>query len=121
MASSPKIVDDSWGSLQIENHGSFKDAKLWPGGAKEWDWSKTGTEHFPGIQPEDAEELISHGARVVILSTGRNKRLGVPEETVSALSAKGTSVEVYSTEDAIKRYNELADDHPVGALIHSTC
>lgn len=121
MASSPKIVEDSWGSLKVEKHGSFKDAKLWPGGAKEWDWSETGTEHSPGIQPADAEELINHGAEVVILSTGRNQRLGVPEETVSAISAQGASVEVHPTEKAINRYNELADNQPVGALIHSTC
>ncbi|MFP4431308.1 MAG: hypothetical protein ACLFPV_08670 [Spirochaetaceae bacterium] len=102
-ALSPRIVDDSWGSLQIEGRGSFKDTKLWPGGAEEWHWSKTGTEHSPGIQPQDAEELINHGAKVVILTE------------------MGGAVEVYPTEDAIKRYNEPADNQPVGALIHSTC
>jgi hypothetical protein len=37
---------------------TFKDCKVWPDGAKEWDWDLTGTRHQPGTQPADIEELL---------------------------------------------------------------
>lgn len=37
----------------------FKDGKVWPGGAKEWDWRLTGTRYRPIIQPADIEETLS--------------------------------------------------------------
>src|SRR5690606_40772234 len=48
---SPRISRLSWGQIEVAGHGAFKDAKLYPGGAREWDWSETGTRHVPGIQP----------------------------------------------------------------------
>ena len=119
----PRIESESWGRLEVEGEsGSFKDAKLFPGGAREWDWSETGTEHVPGIQPEDAEELLERGAEVIVLSRGRMRALQVPQETVESLENRGAEVLVLSTGDAIRRYNEMAEQgRPVGALIHSTC
>ncbi len=50
MTRSPKITHLSWGRLEVEGQdGPFKDAKLYPGGAREWDWNETGTSHEPGI------------------------------------------------------------------------
>ena len=120
-AASPRIASDSWGHLEIEGVGTFKDAKLWPGGARAWDWTETGTDHRPGIQPQDAEELIEHGARTVILSRGRQGALKVPQSTIDAISENGVQVEVLGTAEAIREYNRRAASEPVGALIHSTC
>ena len=55
-ANSPRVTHLSWGHLEVEGvDGSFKDAKLFPGGARAWDWNETGTNHEPGIQPADIE------------------------------------------------------------------
>ena len=62
---SPRIAHLSWGRLEVEGHPTFKDAKLFPGGARAWDWRETGTEHVPGIQSADVEELLEHGATVL--------------------------------------------------------
>lgn len=119
---SPHIVEDSWGRLQVEGFDqTFKDAKLWPGGARGWDWNETGTRHSPGIQPADVEELIEQGATVVVLSRGRYKRLNVQPETLDRLQEAGIRVHVLETGEAIRKYNELAENEPAGALIHSTC
>jgi hypothetical protein len=75
---SPRITHLSWGRLEIDGYAKpFKDAKLFPGGARAWDWNETGTRHVPGIQPADVEELLTHGARVVVLSKDR-RASGVP-------------------------------------------
>jgi hypothetical protein len=50
---SPRISHLSWGHIEVEGHPPFKDAKIFPGGAREWDWRETGTRHVPGIQPAD--------------------------------------------------------------------
>ena len=50
---SPRITHLSWGRLEVEGGRSFKDAKLWPGGGRAWDWKETGTRHRPGIQLAD--------------------------------------------------------------------
>ncbi|GAB4526954.1 MAG: hypothetical protein Kow0063_01740 [Anaerolineae bacterium] len=118
---SPRISRVSWGRLEVEGHPAFKDAKLYPGGARAWDWRETGTEHVPGIQPADVEELLEHGARVVVLSQGMTGRLQVAPETLAALEEKGISVHVLGTEEAVRTYNRLCETQAVGGLFHTTC
>ena len=117
----PAIAQLSWGRLEIEGQAPFKDAKVFPGGARAWDWRETGTHHVPGIQPADVQELLDHGATTVILSKGVWGRLQVCPETLDLLKAWSAAVEVLQTEDAVKRYNELRLSTPVGGLFHSTC
>lgn len=119
---SPRIVSHAWGRVQVDGKDEpFKDVKLWPGGARAWDWNETGTQHRPGIQPADVRELLEHGAETVVLSKGVHERLGVCPETLQLLEDHGIEVEVLQTDDAVARYNELRASEPTGALIHSTC
>ncbi len=119
--SSPRIMHFSWGKMQVEEGKVFKDAKLYPGGSREWDWKETGTGHVPGIQPADVQELLDHGSRVVILSKGVEERLQVQPETVQMLRDRGIEFHILQTEEAVKLYNELRGRRAVGGLFHSTC
>lgn len=118
---SPRVTHVSWGRLEVEGQRVFKDAKLYPGGAREWDWRETGTEHVPGIQPADVEELLEHGVKTVVLSRGVQQRLQVCSETVDLLEARGIATHILETEEAVRRYNELRERELVGGLFHSTC
>ena len=118
---SPRIVRVSWGRLEVEGHPAFKDAKLFPGGARAWDWRETGTEHEPGIQPADVEELLEHQATVVVLSCGMNGRLQVAPDTIQLMKDRGVTSHVLGTEEAVKTYNELSETEQVGGLFHTTC
>ena len=120
-ARSPRISHLSWGRIEVERRGAFKDAKLYPGGAREWDWRETGTRHVPGIQPADVQELLEQGAEVVVLSKGVLERLQVCPETLALLEQKGIPAHVLPTGDAVRVYNELAAGQKVGGLFHSTC
>ena len=122
-ATSPRISHLSWGRLEIEGqHGTFKDAKIFPGGAREWDWNETGARHEPGIQLADVEELLEHGATVVVLGKGFHERLQVRRETLERLRERNVPVHAEQTEEAIRLCNELGEKgERVGALIHSTC
>jgi len=119
---SPRITHISWGKTKVEGEKNvFKDAKLFPGGAREWDWSETGTHHEPGIQVADIEELLENGAQEVVLSQGFHERLQVCTETLELLKRKQIPVHVLETEEAAKLYNRLVEDRMVAGLFHSTC
>ena len=117
---SPRVTELAWGRLEVEG-STFKDAKLFPGGARAWDWNETGTRHEPGIQPADVEELLERGTTAVVLSKGFYGRLGVTPEALQMLEDRGVAAHVRQTEEAIELYNELRETQKVGALIHSTC
>ncbi|MCP4654479.1 MAG: hypothetical protein GY856_03560 [bacterium] len=122
MALSPRIRHLSWGRLEIDGRDQpFKDAKLFPGGSREWDWRETGTQHTPGIQPADVEELVEHGATVVVLAQGMVGRLGVSPETEQMLRDRDVAVHRLKTEEAVRLYNQLRETERVGGLFHTTC
>ena len=118
---SPRISHLSWGHVEVEGHPPFKDTKVFPGGAREWDWRETGTHHVPVIQPADVQELMEHDAKAVVLSKGIWERLNVCPETLEVLAKNGIKAEVLQTEAAVERFNELGESRPVGGLFHSTC
>lgn len=119
--SSPQIITDSWGRIDVDGR-TFKDVKLWPGGAREWDWRQAGTGHEAGVQPDDVRELLEHGAEHVLLSRGREGRLTVHPDTEALLNKRGIPYEILLTDDAITRYKALRRSAAsVGALIHTTC
>jgi len=119
---SPRVKHVSWGRLEVEAQAEpYKDAKLFPGGSCEWDWRKTGTSHKPGIQIADVQELLDHGASVVVLSRGMAECLHVPHETLDFLKQRQIPVHVLPTKEAAQLYNKLAEAEPVGGLFHTTC
>ena len=118
---SPRVTHLEWGRIDVGPGRSFRDAKLFPTGARGWDWNETGTRHVPGVQIADVEELLEHGSRVIVLSRGMDLVLQVPAETVAWLEKQGIRVEVLESRLAVARYNELCGQEPVGALIHTTC
>lgn len=124
-APSPRILHLSWGRLEVEDPGGatrrYKDAKLFPGGSRAWDWLETGTSHEGGIQPADVEELLEHGAEAVVLSRGMHRRLRVADATLERLEEAGVSVDVLPTDEAARRYTELRERTAVAGLFHSTC
>lgn len=119
----PRVASLEWGVLAIEGRATpYKDAKLWPGGSREWDWKETGTRHVPGVQITDVEEVLEHGARTLVIGRGMHGRLDVSAETRAALAARGIDVHSALTPEAVETYNRLRDETPeVGALIHTTC
>jgi hypothetical protein len=119
---SPLIINVSWGRLEVDGKAqTYKDAKLFPGGSCEWNWCKTGTNHKPGIQIADVQELLEHGAKVVVLSRGMAECLQVSPETLEFLKQRQIAVHVLSTQHAVAVYNKLAQTELVGGLFHTTC
>jgi hypothetical protein len=116
------VRDHGWGFVDVDGLGRLRDAKLWPGGGRGWDWNETGTRHLPGIQPADLAELLEHGADVIVLSRGRQLRLETTPEALSMLASREVEVIRDETGAAVDQYNRLAaSGRRVAALLHSTC
>jgi hypothetical protein len=107
--------------MEVEGLGQGKDFKLYPGGGRKWDWRETGTRHVPGIQPSDVQELLDHGATVVVLTRGMQLMLRTCPETLELLKSKGVAFHIEETGAAVALYNKLVGTEPVGGLFHSTC
>jgi hypothetical protein len=118
---SPRIASVAWGRIEVEGVGTFRDAKVFPGGAREWDWNETGTAHEPGIQSADVAELLDHGATTVLLSQGMLSRLHICPQTLQLLAAHRVQTHVLPTAEAVELYNRLCDREQVAGLFHTTC
>ncbi len=119
------ITNLTWGQMEVTTGGQvfrFKDCKVWPGGAAAWNWNDTGTQHEPGIQPADLEEILEKGVDVMILAHGVFSRLGVCPETEELLRERGIEYHMLDTKEAVALYNDLVDQgRRVGGIFHSTC
>lgn len=118
---SPRITRVAWGRIEVEGVGTFRDVKVFPGGAREWDWNETGTAHQPGIQPADVAELLDRGVTTIVLSQGMLNRLDVCPGTLRLLAARHVRTHVLPTADAVELYNQLRASEPVAGLFHTTC
>ena len=119
---SPHIEKIAWGSIKVAGVGAGKDFKLWPGGGRPWDWRETGTQHVPGIQPADLEELLDHGSQVIVLSRGMLLRLQASPDALALLEKRHIAVHIAETKEAVRIYNSLVEEgKAVGGLFHSTC
>jgi len=119
------ITNLTWGNMEVSIDGEkqhFKDCKVWPGGARDWLWDKTGTHHSPGIQPANIEEILEHDIEIIILTRGQLGRLDVSAETEDMLRKRGFSFHIEKTGKAVALFNEMAQaGKRVGGIFHSTC
>ncbi|XP_053566535.1 mth938 domain-containing protein-like [Bombina bombina] len=119
--SSPEISKLSWGSMKVAGE-MYKDCIVWPGGSRPWDWRETGTNHHPGVQPADLEEVVKKGVKTLVIGRGMGEALQVPAATLEYVKAQGIDVLVFQTEKAVKEYNTLVSQGvKVGGVFHSTC
>ncbi|MEL6895595.1 MAG: Mth938-like domain-containing protein [Planctomycetota bacterium] len=119
---SPTILRIEWGKIEVDGLGTFRDAKLYPGGGRAWDWRETNTHHVPGIQPTDVQELIDNQCEVIVLTRGMQLVLQTCPETLKHLRDLSIETFVEETNAAVVTYNKLvAEGKAVGGLFHSTC
>lgn len=122
MEKSPLVTHCSWGKIEVDGFGQFKDVVLVPGEAREWIWEEPNRSHKSANSVELLKSLAETGADVVILTRGVDGVLQVPEETLAYARVNNIDLRVELTPDAIKLYGELVSrDVLVAAAIHTTC
>lgn len=120
-----KITHISWGKMEVmigPEKRNFKDCKVWPDGAKEWNWAETETHHHPGIQVSDIHEILDAGIDVMILSRGMELQLRTTPEVETLLQERGIEYHIEETNQAVALFNKFsAVGRRVGGIFHSTC
>jgi len=121
----PEITDLSWGCIKVLHLGEslvFKDAKIYPGTAKAWDWGIMLTHHMPGIQYADIQEILDAGVEIIILTRGRHLKLMVSDALKEQIEQEDVTVHIAETEEAVAMYEQFRKEgRNVGIIVHSTC
>mmetsp|Transcript_131371 Transcript_131371/g.366264 ORF Transcript_131371/g.366264 Transcript_131371/m.366264 type:complete len:168 (-) Transcript_131371:169-672(-) len=120
-----------WGEIVLTDPATnasktFRDAKIWPGGARAWDWRETGTHHRPGTQLADVQELVALNPEVVVVSLGMKGNLHVAPDLQHAMKTARSNSGIrwleLKSDEAAETYNDLLrSGKRVAAIIHSTC
>ena len=125
MQHEPGTVAGEWGKMTLRD-AVYRDLKIWPGGASEWNWRDVhDTHHAPGVRVSLLKELVASGATTIVLGTGYEGVLQItPEARTYIAATKDVRFEIQNTAAAINAYNALITESPtmkIAALFHSTC
>lgn len=81
-------------------------------------WRKEG--HL--LNPEDLEEVAKIKPDVLVVGCGAYGVMKISEQTKEMLQRNGVELEAFDTSDAVKRFNELAEQRQnAAAALHLTC
>jgi hypothetical protein len=110
------IKSYSFGSMILGDRRYTSDLIIFPDGRITDNWWRTqghrlGVEDLPEMTPVDA----------VVVGTGYNGLMTVPEETRTNLGKLSKTVIVSDTRQAVKKFNALSGKKRVLGLFHLTC
>lgn len=107
----------SFGRITIEGRTYTKDVIVYPDSVHSPWWRKEG--HI--LHVADLETIMQSPATCLVIGTGYNGAMHVPEDTLQHLRSRGFDVIVKKTQDAVTYYNGIPDTSNVIAALHLTC
>ncbi|MFH1710187.1 MAG: Mth938-like domain-containing protein [bacterium] len=69
----------------------------------------------------DVAQILDKKPEILVIGTGADGVMAVPEKVKAEIEAKGIAVIINRTGDACEKYNELAPSKNVIAALHLTC
>ncbi len=115
-----KINGYSFGRITIDGKTYTSDVIIYPGRVDSSWWRKEG--HY--LQPVDLEDIIKAKPDILIIGTGHDGVMRIPEETMKFLKSKGSRVYADITGRAVEEFNRLQAEKPekvIIAALHLTC
>jgi hypothetical protein len=73
------------------------------------------------LAPGDIAQILDKKPEILIIGTGAEGVMAVPEQVKAGIEAKGIQVIVKRTADACEEYNKLSPSKNVIAALHLTC
>ncbi len=118
----PSIQDAQFGSITVDGHLYNHDIVIRLGGKvkkrkKKLSKQKYGTSHTVSL--DEAEYIFDEGAKRLIVGTGQHGILRLSEEAKSYFDDRACSVELFSTSEALKVWNDAKGK--TIAMFHVTC
>jgi hypothetical protein len=111
------IDDYAFGRIVIEGRTYTSDVIVYPDKVDPSWWRKEG--HL--LQKVDLFDVISAGPDIVVIGTGNQGVMKVPDNTVSFLESKGIRVIMGKTERAVEIFNEESKKGKTVGAFHLTC
>lgn len=112
-----------FGILRVDGNDYHRDVIIYPEGAgggqrvdASW-WRKEGHR----LDKTDLDDVTKAKPEVLVVGTGYDGCMKVPEETVAFLKKAGIELYAAPTKEACQKYNELKDTRKVVAALHLTC
>jgi hypothetical protein len=112
-----KIDSYDFGRIVIDGKRYSSDLVILPQRVAENWWRKEG--HLLNIV--DLEEVVKEKPEVLIVGTGANGVMKVPEDVKSYLKEKGIELIAVNSFEATGLFNELSSKKRVACALHLTC
>ncbi|MFO8058676.1 MAG: Mth938-like domain-containing protein [bacterium] len=113
----PVIEDYKFGSITIDGREYKEDVIILPAGVKPSWWRKEGH----SLAPSDLSEVMKDKPETLIVGCGAYGAMKVPDSTRKWLADQGIEFHEMPSEEATRKYNELAGKKKVAAGFHLTC
>jgi hypothetical protein len=111
-----RVDDYTFGRIVIDGREEHADLILLPGRTVSCWWRRRGHE----LVIEDLAEILPELPERLVIGTGMEGRMHPDADALERLSARGVTVEVLPTPQAVRRYREL-DPKRTAAALHLTC
>ena len=112
-----RIEACSFGKITIAGKTFISDVIIYPNRVEASWWRKAGHR----LDVADLAEAVAERPELLIIGTGHNGLMKVPQETIDALGREGIEVRVAKTADAARLFNDMAEQNRVIAALHLTC
>jgi hypothetical protein len=116
---SVKLRNYRFGHLETDDDHSFENDIIIQGNWIHDNWWR---ESGHRLVPEDLDSLMPRNPAKLIIGQGSSSRMSLTPKVKRYLEEHGVDYEALPTDEAVKRYNELADeDERVAGAFHLTC
>jgi hypothetical protein len=111
-----RIDDYGFGHITIDGRDHSLDVIVLPSRVIDNWWRREGH----SLALEDFDGVLDELPRHLVVGTGAHGRMQPPPDTIAALEERGHTVEVLTTDRAVRRYSEL-DESEAALAAHLTC
>ena len=114
----PGLIDSyEFGTVVMNGRRYTSDVMVFPERVIDGWWRKEGH----NLCIEDIESVMKEEPDIVIVGTGVNRLMRVPDQTRKYVESKGANLVVESTGRACDIYNQVSEKAKVVAALHLTC
>jgi hypothetical protein len=113
----PFIEEYRFGRIVIDRQVYVKDVIILPDQVHPNWWRADGHR----LAYEDLLTALGESLDVLVIGTGSNNRMRVPQEVLQKIESRGIRPLVMPTDKACETYNRLCKTEKVAAALHLTC
>ena len=111
------IESYEFGRVTVDGKEYTGDIIVFPGWVNAGWWRREGHD----LNIEDIESLLREKPDIIVVGTGINGMLRVPDRTRDYIASRGINLVVERTAKACELYNELSRNSKTVAALHVTC